>query len=212
MCSFHPLSHFCSPVRFRRTGMIARFRLCFPHFCFPFLCAILSENVRTYCILQSNLSAHYNWVRRVTHVCVMWAVRSRFFFRKRVSSYVCHDSYIRSGVLYSSCLAGKIQYQWYTRLHSDIQKVTKGVFHCCDRCLCNRFPPWQALGADLDSVAAMLRGDPGTGVRLDVRRGGKAMAFPLSRAQFKVVVCCLFVFFGEFVPRWRTPLSSPRWS
>eukprot|EP00904_Undaria_pinnatifida_P002727 jgi/Undpi1/12455/HiC_scaffold_5.g02126.m1 len=43
----------------------------------------------------------------------------------------------------------------------------------------------EALGADLDSVAAMLRGDPGTGVRLDVRRGGKAMAFPLSRAQFK---------------------------
>ncbi|CAB1119186.1 unnamed protein product [Ectocarpus sp. CCAP 1310/34] len=31
----------------------------------------------------------------------------------------------------------------------------------------------------------MLRGDPGSGVRLDVRRGGKAFAFLLTRAQFK---------------------------
>lgn len=44
----------------------------------------------------------------------------------------------------------------------------------------------QAVGADLDAVAGMLRGDPGSGVRLDVRRGGKAMTFPLKRAQFKV--------------------------
>eukprot|EP00752_Nemacystus_decipiens_P009917 g8849.t1 len=43
----------------------------------------------------------------------------------------------------------------------------------------------EAMGADLDAVAGMLRGDPGSGVRLDVRRGGKAMAFPLTRAQFK---------------------------
>ncbi|CAM9216407.1 unnamed protein product [Ectocarpus sp. 4 AP-2014] len=43
----------------------------------------------------------------------------------------------------------------------------------------------EASGADLDAVAGMLRGDPGSGVRLDVRRGGKAFAFPLTRAQFK---------------------------
>ena len=55
-------------------------------------------------------------------------------------------------------------------------------------------PPCQALGADLDSVAAMLRGDPGTVVRLDVSRGGKAMAFPLSRAQFKVFFFCSLSF------------------
>ena len=54
-------------------------------------------------------------------------------------------------------------------------------------------PPCQALGAALDSVAAMLRGDPGTVVRLDVSRGGKAMAFPLSRAQFKVFFFVLFL-------------------
>ncbi|CAM9798807.1 unnamed protein product [Pylaiella littoralis] len=43
----------------------------------------------------------------------------------------------------------------------------------------------EASGADLDTVAGMLRGEPGSGVRLDVRRGGKAFAFPLTRAQFK---------------------------
>ncbi|CBJ48846.1 carboxyl-terminal protease [Ectocarpus siliculosus] len=43
----------------------------------------------------------------------------------------------------------------------------------------------EASGTDLDTVAGMLRGDPGSGVRLDVRRGGKTFAFPLTRAQFK---------------------------
>lgn len=44
----------------------------------------------------------------------------------------------------------------------------------------------EALGADLDAVAGMLRGDPGSRVRLDVKRGSKTVAFPLTRAQFKV--------------------------
>lgn len=44
----------------------------------------------------------------------------------------------------------------------------------------------QADGTNLDSVAGLLRGDSGSKVRLDVRRDGKTMTFPLTRAQFKV--------------------------
>ncbi|CAM9256254.1 unnamed protein product [Ascophyllum nodosum] len=43
----------------------------------------------------------------------------------------------------------------------------------------------EAVGADLDTAAAWLRGNPGSSVRLDVRRGSKTMAFPLTREQFK---------------------------
>lgn len=41
-------------------------------------------------------------------------------------------------------------------------------------------------------MAGMLRGDPGSAVRLDVKRGGSSFAFPLTRAQFKVIVLFLF--------------------
>lgn len=44
----------------------------------------------------------------------------------------------------------------------------------------------QAVGTSLDMVAGALRGDPGSAVRLDVKRSRRALAFPLMRAQFKV--------------------------
>lgn len=46
--------------------------------------------------------------------------------------------------------------------------------------------PRQARPMDLDAVASMLRGDPGSRVRLDVRRDGKPLILPVTRAQFKV--------------------------